>query len=310
MRILFFGTSAFAVPSLERLVATGFRPLVCMTTSDRPQGRGLKPLPSPIKRVALQHGLLVEEPDDLRAVAAASQAALPDVGVVIAYGRLLPADVLGCARYGMLGVHPSLLPAYRGANPIAWPLLEGARATGVTIFRLNERMDAGDIALQESVAIAPRDTADTLSARLAQRGADLLVKALRLLEQGTLAFHPQEERGATCSEKFTKAHGRIDWHAEAVAIDRLVRAVTPWPGAYTTWQQAVLKIWDAEPAHETDASGRPGEVVQASAAGMVVATGKGCLVIRELQLAGKRRMTAAEFLAGHRLHKGDLFGNA
>ena len=312
MQIFFFGTSAFAVPSLERLVAEGFRPAVCMTTPDRPQGRGLKRLPSPVKRAALQHGLPVEEPTDLRAAAAASRGSLPDVGVVISYGRLIPAEGLRWPRQGMLGLHPSLLPKYRGANPIAWPILHGERATGVTIFRLNERMDAGEIAAQAEVVIEPRETADTLSARLAQRGAALLLEALRYLEQGTLTFRPQDERLATSTGKFTKAHGRITWSVSAVAIDRLVRAATPWPGAYTTWHGEWLKIWVAEPqpVRDAQASGRPGEVVHASAEGVIVATGEGRVLIRDVQPAGKRRMTVADFLAGHTMRAGDMFGDA
>ena len=308
MQILFFGTSAFAVPSLDRLVAAGYRPLVCMTTPDRPQGRGLKPLPSPIKRAALQHGLPVEEPADLSAVAAVYRDSPPDVGVVVSYGRLLPGELLRTPRQGMLGLHPSLLPKYRGANPIAWPILHGERVTGVTIFRLNERMDAGDIACQEDVAIQPRETTDTLSTRLAQRGAALLLEVLQHLEQGTVTFHPQDERLATFTEKFTKAQGRIAWDAGATAIDRLVRATTPWPGAYTTWHGEWLKIWEAEPAGETRGASRPGEVVQASAEGVGVAAGNGHLRILGVQPAGKRRMTAAEFLAGHSLHVGEMFG--
>ncbi len=311
MRILFFGTSVFAVPSLERLVAEGYPPLVCMTTPERPQGRGLKSLPSPIKRAALQHGLPVEEPVDLRAVAATYRDTPPDVGVVISYGRLIPKELLGCSRQGMLGLHPSLLPKYRGANPIAWPILEGATTTGVTIFRLNDRMDAGEIACQEAIAIEPRDTTDTLSQRLAQQGAGLLVEALRRLERGTLALHPQDEQVATTTEKFTKAQGRIDWRASAVAIDRLVRAATPWPGASTTWHHVVLKIWHAIPGpRATGSTAHPGDVVAVSAEGVQVATGDGTLLIRELQPAGKRRMAAAEFLAGHRLGAGERLGDA
>jgi methionyl-tRNA formyltransferase len=267
----------------------------------------------------MRHRLLVEEPTDLRAEAVVSRAAGCDLGIVISYGRLIPAELLRGPRYGMLGLHPSLLPKCRGANPVAWPILHGDATTGVTIFRLNERMDAGEIISQVEMAVAPRDTTETLSARLAQRGAGLLVEAVRRLEHGALTTHPQEERLATVSEKFTKAHGRIDWHTEAVAIDRLVRAVTPWPGAYTRWHQTVLKVWEAEPvspppaagqAPPTAAAGQAGVVLEASAAGIVVGTGAGALRVRELQLAGKRRMTAAEFLAGHSLRMGEQLGDA
>ncbi len=307
MRLLFFGTSAFAVPSLEALVERRHQILRCITQPDRPQGRGLRPPPSPVKMAATKLGLPVEEPADVRASLSAWQSDRPDLGVVIAYGRILPRDVLSLPRHGMVGVHPSRLPRYRGANPIAWPILEGQTATAVTVFRLNERMDAGDIAVQRDVPIAPNDTTDTLSHRLASLGASFLLETIVQIEQGSVRWTPQDDTQATVARKFSKADGRIDWTQPAVAIARLVRAADPWPGAHTTCRGEFLKVWKAV-GGESKAAGEPGVIVDASAQGIVVETGSGRLTIHELQPAGGRRMQAGEFLAGHALRVGEILG--
>ncbi len=309
MRVLFLGTSPFAIPMLERLVVGGHQVLCCVTQPDRPQGRGLTVLPSPVKETAKRLGIPVEEPRNLHHVVERFQQLTPQVGVVIAYGRLIPPPLLLLPRYGMLGVHPSLLPKYRGASPVAWAILNGDQTTGVSVFRLNERLDAGEIACQQSVAIQPRDTTEQLSARLAMLGADLLLATLQNLEQDQASFHPQDERQASVAPKLTKAHGRIDWHAHAVAIDRLVRAAAPWPGAYTDWRGQLLKLWVTSYDHTPHArSGRAGEVVSIAAEGIAIATGAGTLIIHELQLAGRRRMTAKEFVAGHPIQVGEILG--
>ena len=295
MRVLFFGTASFAVPSLDRLVSAKHQIVCCVTQPERPQGRGLTARPSPIKTAALQHGLTVEEPHELHAFLPSAQRLQPDVGVVIAYGRLIPPEWLTLPRYGLVGVHPSLLPTYRGASPIARAILNGERTTGVTIFRLDERLDAGDVLLQREAPIEPQDTTESLSHRLAALGGELLVDALSGLEQGTVTAHPQDEQQASDAPKLSKTDGRIDWRADAASIDRLVRAATPWPGAYTSWRGHGMKIWATR--CEVGASPpqrHPGEIVSVDAEGLAVATGGGYTTSRPL---GRVWITANSFLS-------------
>ena len=305
MRVIFFGTSAFAVPSLVRLLERRHEIVACVTRPDRPRGRGLMPGPSPVKEAAVRLRLPLAQPQ--RPDAGALASLRPDAGVVIAYGQLIGKDLLGLPTHGMMGVHPSLLPKYRGAAPVAWTLLNGETATGVTIFRLNERLDAGDILLQERVPIQPGESADALAGRLSRLGADALVTAMDRLSEGRARLIPQDDAQASTAPKLTKAQGRIDWRQPAEAIERLVRAMGPWPGAVASWHGETLKVLsarvDAPPAHQHAA----GTVTGAGASGIVVATGQGTLVITELQPPGRRRMRAQEFLAGHPLTVGERF---
>ena len=305
MKIVFFGTSAFAVPSLERLAARQ-QVRLCVTQPDQPQGRGLKPEPSPVALAAQRLNVPLRQLTRLdRAVLDESGA---EAGVVVAYGTLIPRDALAAPRHGMLGVHPSLLPKYRGAAPVAWALLNGETTTGVTIFRLNERLDAGDIVVQETASIEPDDDAQTLTARLARLGAEALVRAVDMLEAGRPACHPQDDAAATLAPKLTKAQGRVAWAAPAETIARQILALVPWPGAGTTWQRQDLKLWAANAV--PGSGGTPGTVVRVTEEMIEVATGRGTLVIREVQLAGRTRMRVREFLRGHRVNIGDHVGDA
>ncbi|MBI3312463.1 MAG: methionyl-tRNA formyltransferase [Candidatus Omnitrophica bacterium] len=309
MRIVFFGTAAFAVPSLERLAQVGKHAMQCVTQPTRPQGRGLVSRDSPVHSAATRLGLPIEEPIHLQSSIPSLQRVQPDLGVVISYGHLIPSTLLRLPRHGMLGVHPSLLPKYRGASPIVSTILNADSTTGVTIFRLNDRWDAGEIALQRELSVEPQNTAVTLSQRLAVLGAELLLEAVEGLERGTLAFRSQEERLATYTPKLTKADGQVDWHAPASSIDRLIRATTPWPGATTQWRGQSLRLWAAHDERQDRAGhGRPGEVVSVSPDGMAVATGEGILMIEELQLASRRRMTVQAFLVGHSMKPGEILG--
>lgn len=303
---MLFGTAAFAVPALEQLVAGRHTVVRCVTQPDRPQGRGLLREPSPVKQAALRLGLPLEQPE--RPEAALFEGLRPDIGVVAAYGQLIRRDLLALPPHGMLGVHPSLLPKYRGAAPVAWALLHGETATGVTIFRLNERLDAGDLVLQRRVAIEPHEDAQALTGRLAQAGAQALVEALAAIAEGRARFEPQDESQASLAPKLTKAQGRIDWEAPADAIERLVRATVPWPGASTTWRGTPLKVWRAAVGAEEPRQAMPGTVVRAGPGGVGVATGRGTLDLLEVQPADRRRMGIAEFLAGHRLTVGEQLG--
>lgn len=306
MRIIFFGTSAFAVPSLERVVAHGHEVVVCVTQPDRPQGRGLAPAPSPVKRAATQLGLPLAQPERPQRVLL--EPLKPEVGVVVAYGQLIRRELLALPRLGMVGVHPSLLPKYRGAAPIAWAILKGEPQTGVTVFRLNESLDAGELMLQQTVAIEPGETAESLSERLSRFGADALVRALELMAAGRARFSPQNDAQASVAPKLAKAQGRIDWSQSADAIERLIRATVPWPGATTEWRGRPLKIWAAAVGQTQPPPTMPGTVIGASGERLEVAAGRGVLELLELQPAGGRRMRVREFLAGHRIATGDTLG--
>ena len=280
---------------------------MCVTQPDRPQGRGLTVVPSPVKRAAAQRGLPLMQPARLQA--AAFEALKPEVGVVAAYGQLLPRELLALPTQGMLGVHPSLLPKYRGAAPVAWALLNGEAATGVTIFRLNERLDAGEILLEQTVAIEPGEDAQTLTNRLAHQSAGALLRTLEAMAAGRLNARPQDETLASLAPKLTKAQGQIDWQRPAELIERLVRATSPWPGAATTWQGGCLKIWSVKVGEQRpNASAAPGTVLSATADGLSVATGKGTVIIQEVQPAGKRRMSVREFFAGRPIKIGERLG--
>jgi methionyl-tRNA formyltransferase len=308
MRVIFFGTADFAVPSLEQLVAHGHTIVMCATQPDRPQGRGLIREPSPVKQAALRLGLPLSQPERLHVNL--FESLRPEVGVAVAYGQLIKEDLLKVPTRGMLGVHPSLLPKYRGAAPVAWALLNGEVMTGVTIFRLNERLDAGDIIWQQALAIEPNEDAQALSGRLAQLGAQSLLRALESIGAGRTNFTRQDESQASFAPKLTKSQGRIDWRAPAEVIERLVRATTPWPGAATDWHGGSLRVWRVSVGNASAASceASPGTVVQVAPDALTVATGQGTLAMREVQPAGRRRMSVQEFLAGHPVHVGERLG--
>ena len=307
MRVIFFGTAEFAVPSLEQLVARRHAVVMCVTQPDRPQGRGLKREPSPVKRAAERLGVPLSQPERPRAELFA--ALHPDVGVVAAYGQLIRRDVLELPPQGMLGVHPSLLPRYRGAAPVAWALLQGETTTGVTIFRLNERLDAGDIVFQQTLGVEPKESAEALTGRLATAGAQALLQALDLMALGRAPFQAQDESGASFAPKLTKAQGRIEWSLPAAMIERLIRATAPWPGASTDWRGGLLKIVAASAGKAALHQAPPGTVVAAGGETLTVVTGQGTLDLLEVQPAGKRRMSVQEFLAGHRIKVGERLGD-
>ena len=306
MRILFLGTGAFAVPSLEHLARAGHEITMCVTQPDRPQGRGLQSEPSPVKRAAERLKLPLLQPERLDPLSL--QGVSAEAGVALDYGRLIPAAVLTLPRHGMLGVHPSLLPKYRGAAPVAQAILNGDTSTGVTIFRLNERLDAGEVLLRHPVAIEAGENAQALTERLAQIGAEALLRALDLLDRGQARFEAQDEAAASLAPKLTKAQGRIEWTEPAERLERLVRAMAPWPGACTQWQGTALKLWDVSAVLGGSRDVAPGTIVQSSPEALTVATGQGALAVRVVQLAGKRRMSAKEFLAGHRVQPGERLG--
>ena len=299
LRIVFAGTPDFAVPPLKALLAAGHRVVAVYTQPDRPAGRGRKLVASPVKQAAEAAGIPVFQPVTLKDGAAveALVALRPDLMVVVAYGLLLPQRVLDVPRLACINVHASLLPRWRGAAPIQRAVLAGDRMTGVAIMRMEAGLDTGPVYLVRETEIGPRQTAGDLHERLSKLGAEALIDALPGIADGSLRPQPQDPRAATYAHKIDKAEGRIDWRRGAAEIGRQVRAFNPWPVAFTIVAGDTVRIWEAESlADMSGDAARPGKVLAAGKTGIDVATGHGVLRITRLQLAGKRAMSAAEFL--------------
>ncbi len=306
------GTPEFAVPTL-RMLLDGEDPVVGVVTQpDQPSGRGMAFHAPPVKVLAEARQLPVFQPAKLRTPEAFAtlQAWQPDLIIVVAYGKMLPNSVLTLPPLGCINVHASLLPKYRGAAPIQWAIAQGEQETGVTIMCISERMDAGDILLQKRIPIEKDDTGGSLHDKLANLGAEALLEALVLLKQGRLVARPQNEADATYAPMIKKEDGCIDWRQSAAVIERRIRAFTPWPSAYTTFHGKLLKIYKAQP--ELQAAQKavsPGTVTEVSPVHLLVATGEGQLSLVEVQLEGRRRMRIEEFLRGHAVQPGVLFGS-
>jgi methionyl-tRNA formyltransferase len=297
------GTADLAGASLRALCREkGFQMVAVVSQPDKPKGRDLKVQPTPVKAVAMAEGLAVLQPKRARdeAFIAELQNCQPELIVVAAYGQILPPAVLELPRHGCINVHTSLLPKYRGAAPIQWAILEGQAETGVTIMKMDAGLDTGAILTQVTTPILPGDNAPTLHDRLAQLGAELLVKTIPDYVSGRIVPRPQPLEGATYARKITKDDGRLDWSRPAQQLWNQVRGLVPWPGAFThvvmDGAPRLLKVWQAEPA--PGSSAQPGQVIGADRDGLVVACGEGALRIRQMQREGGRRLTAQEFLAG------------
>lgn len=309
MRIIFMGTPEFALPSLKALHSSGHIVAAVVCQPDRPKGRGEQLTPPPIKVTALQLGLQVLQPDRIKDPAFIETLRLlkPDVIVVVAFGRILPPSILDLPPRGCINVHASLLPKYRGAAPIQWAVINGETETGVTTMRLDPGMDTGNILLQERESILSEDTAGSLSIRLAERGANLLLRTLKEIESEGIVPIPQDHTKATLAPILEKEAGEIDWTLPAAAISNRVRGLSPWPGAYTFYEDDRWRIWKATTA-EGAAGAKPGTIVKVDREAVSVATGRGVLRVLELQLANGRRMTVREFLAGHSVKEGIVLG--
>jgi methionyl-tRNA formyltransferase len=303
------GTPGFACPILEGLLARNDPVVGVVCQPDRPRGRGLGVTAPEVKQLAVARGLPVLQPERLRepGFVDALRALAPDLVVVAAYGKILPRTLLDLPPRGCINVHASLLPRHRGAAPIVWSILAGDATTGVTIMAMNEEMDAGDILLTRETAIAPAETGGSLTARLARLGAEALGTAIDGLQAGTLRPAPQPATGITFAPRIEREHRRIDWARSATEIERLVRALAPAPSALTTLAGRVLKVHRAGLATGTQPA-PPGTILAAGPDGIRVATGAGTLALLEVQLEGRRRLTAAEFLAGHPLPPGTCLG--
>jgi methionyl-tRNA formyltransferase len=307
MRVAFLGNDARSVPSLEALARSPHEVVLVVTRDPRPAGRGGRPRSTPVAEAARRLGLpLLEVPTVKRdpGLGALRQTA-PDLLVVVAYGEILPPEVLGLARTAPVNVHFSLLPALRGADPVRRAILHGHEVTGVTTMRMDQGMDTGPILLQAEESIGSEDDAGSLGARLAERGSGLLMVTLDRLERGDLRERPQDEARATTAPKLHPVEEWIDWTEEADRVHRRIRALAPEPGARTRLRGRVLKVLRAA---EADAAGEPGTVAEVSKDRLVVAAGRGALSLETVVPEGRRWMTGAEFARGQRLEPGERFG--
>ena len=310
LRTVFFGTPAFAVPSLERLLAGDHEVAAVVTQPDRPAGRGRKLRASPVKEVALSHGLPVLQPTRLRRGPFAEELARlqPEVGVVVAYGRILPPAILEVPVHGHLNVHASLLPRHRGAAPIERALLAGDARTGVSLMRLTEGLDEGPVLLTREIEIEPDDDAGSLAVRLAALGADALLDALAAVEDGSARFEPQPEEGVTHAPPISTAEAWIDWTEPARRVADRVRAMQPRPGARTRRGGELLKLHRVRVADGDGPGSEPGAVVDTAGDGPRIACGRGSVRLLEVQREGRRRQPAREWVNGTRLAVGEVLG--
>ncbi len=307
MKILFFGSAEFAIPTLDALCAAGHTICEVVCQPNRPAGRGQHLATPKLGAHACKLALPLFQPSTLRNAAAIRHclAHKADALVVVAYGQIIPKELLDAAKYRCLNLHPSLLPKYRGAAPLNWPIIQGDHVTGVSTMYLVEALDAGDVLMQYSVPIEDTDTAVTLHDTLGRIGARLMVETLACLEKNEVTPQKQDEAQATYAEKLTKGHGQIKWDLPADVIARLVRGLLPWPMAHTQWNGKLIKIHAAEsvPIAATQA---PGAIVAVGGA-ITVSTGQGRLAIKKLQIEGKRAMSTKDFLNGYALKVGDIF---
>jgi len=314
VRILFWGTPEFAVPSLRALLGEGHELAGVVTQPDRPAGRGRRLRPSPVKAVAMDEGLLLLQPERARGAdfMAAIRSLAPELSIVVAYGQILRPEVLDVPRLGSVNVHASLLPALRGAAPINHAILVGHEVTGITIMQMAEQMDAGPILYQVREPIGEQETATELTARLSEIGAEALIEALAMIELGDTEPQPQDEGRATYAPRLNRDIAHVDWTGPAAAAGRHLRAMDELPGAWTTWAGQELKLFRpavAKPRDLRGVGGEPGTVLRVEpgdpSCGALVACGEGALWVREVKPQGKRRMTTAEWVRGRGFVPGD-----
>lgn len=309
MRVIFMGTPDFSTGTLEEIVLAGHEVVGVVTQPDKPKGRGKTLMPTPVKEVAMKYNLPVYQPKKVREpeFVEVLRGLKPDVMVVAAFGQIISKEILEMPKYGCINVHASLLPAYRGAAPIQWAVINGDKESGVTIMQMDEGIDTGDMIEKVVVPIAEDETGGSLFEKLSQAGAKLCVKVLQDLEDGKAVREKQPEESTTpYARMIDKKMGAIDWEKPAKEIEQLIRGLNPWPSAYTRLQGKTLKIWKAEVLLEHSQEA-PGQITEVTKDSIVVQTGQGRLKILELQLEGKKRMDAASFLRGYALKEGESF---
>lgn len=307
MRIIFMGTPEFACPTLRTLIDRGEQVVAVITQPDRPKGRGQQTLPPPVKVLAEEHGIPVYQPVKVRLPESIEQirALEPDLIVVIAFGQILPKALLDIPKHGCINVHASLLPRYRGAAPLNWCIINGENETGVTTMMMDVGLDTGDMLLKRATPIDPDEDTQSLHDRMSLMGAELLGETLDRLAAGELTPEKQDDSLTCYAPIMKKEDGLIDWTRSAQQIKNQVRGMTPWPGAYSSLDDKLLKVFRVQTAA---GSGEPGQVLSAGRDGIEVACGEGSLLIRELQLEGKKRLPAGDFLAGFKLQPGATLG--
>lgn len=306
-RIIFMGTPDFAVPSLKALIDAGHDILAVVTRPDRPKGRGRVLAMPPVKEEALRYGIKVLQPEKIndKGFVKDLKAFVPDIVVVVAYGKILSGSIIDMPPKGCINLHASLLPKYRGAAPINWAIINGEGESGITTMLMDRGMDTGSILMAEAVPIGIDDTSAVLHDILKEKGARLLVRTLDLLSRDAITAIPQDDSKATYAPMLKKEDGRIDWKKGADEVRNLIRGLYPWPGAFTNWNEKVLKILEGSvrPVHVND---RPGMICAVDENGIEVATNNGIFIIKELQPANKSRMTAAEFIKGYSIGTGQI----
>ena len=310
LHLVFCGTPSFAVPTLNKLVEAGFPVSLVVTQPDRPRGRGLELTHSPVKTRALELGLQIVQPPAIKqneAFHSQLAAIHPDAIVVVGYGRIIPQWMIDLPRFGNLNLHASLLPKYRGAAPVQWAIACGENVTGLTTMRIDAGLDTGDILLQKALSIEPDDTAETLSPRLAVLGADLTLETMQRLAAGTLSPRPQDHSQATLAPILRREDGRVDFQRTAREICNRLRGFQPWPGAFTTFRGKNLQLLSAYPS---EARVAPGQLAILENRLIVGCGQSSALELFELQLEGKRRMPAQDFIHGYRPQPGEQLGSS
>lgn len=310
MNVIFMGTPDFAVGTLEALIQAGHTITLVVTQPDKRGGRGHSRLHSPVTEAAMAHGLPVYQPPKIREDAAVQylEGIDADVIVVVAFGQLLPKEILTMKKYGCINIHASLLPKYRGAAPIQWAVIDGEEESGVTSMQMDEGLDTGDMLLKTVVPLDEKETGGSLFDKLSRAGAELCVRTLAGLEAGVLHPEKQGESPTAYASMLTKEMGKIDWNKDAVSIERMVRGLNPWPSAYTGLDGKTLKIWDCEVCPSGVSKGACGEILTVTKDSLTVQTGSGVLDIKELQLEGRRRMETGAFLRGCQVKEGTVLG--
>lgn len=309
MKVIFMGTPDFSVGTLEALIEAGHKVALVVTQPDKPKGRGGKMQYTPVKEVAVAHNIPVYQPKRIREPECIEELRKynADIMVVIAFGQILPKEILEMTPYGCVNVHASLLPSYRGAAPIQWAVINGEKVSGVTTMQMNEGLDTGDMLLKVEIPLDEKETGGSLHDKLAEAGARLCVETLDALKAGTVTPEKQGDSPTAYAKMLDKHMGKIDWKMSAKEIERLIRGLNPWPSAYTRWNEndKGMKIWEAEVAEgQTDKAA--GTVVEVAKDGFFVQTGDGLLKITALQIPGKKRMDAAAFLRGYQMETGTV----
>ena len=307
MRVVFMGTPDFSVGTLRELAKAGHEIAGVVSQPDKPKGRGKNLQPTPVKEAAMELGLPVYQPQKVRdpEFIQVMKELNPDVIVVVAFGQIIPKEILHMPKYGCINVHASLLPAYRGAAPIQWAVINGDKESGVTIMRMDEGVDTGDMINKVIVPLNEKETGGSLFDRLSESGAKLLVETLPMLEDGSAVFEKQPEESTTpYAAMISKKMGELDWAKSATELERLIRGLNPWPSAFSHLNGKTLKIWEASVEEENGEKKAPGTVLQADAKGFRIQTGEGILKIDTLQMEGKKRMDAQAFLRGYTVEEG------